>query len=273
MEPYIPELDFVYPAKPDEHMEAIIKTHEVKVDENYPFLDKSFKFNFVRRLLYLVIFLLVFILSTTRFGLKVEGRKNLRKNKKLLKNGAMTVSNHIHRWDYLFILQAVRYRMMYFPALQDHLGSSDEGVVRLAGGIPIPKSIHLMKNFYQAITEIHAQKNWIHAYPETALFPYFQPIRPFKKGVFTLAYQHKLPVVPLAFSYRNPLFPFTLINKMRSFLGRKKLPMITLRIGKPLMFDYSLSRREAVIKLRKECHDAVVRLAGIYNNPFLAEGD
>jgi hypothetical protein len=49
--------------------------------------------------------------------------------------------------------------------------------------------------------------------------------------------------------------------------------MITARIGEPILIDPSLGRKEAVIKIRKECHEAVVRLAGITNNPYPPEGD
>ena len=273
MEPYIPRLNFVYPDKPDEHMIDLKVTHEVIIDENYPFLDKSFKFWFMRHLMHLGIFTLVFILTHLRFALKIEGREILRKHRKLLKNGAMTVSNHIHRWDFLFMLEAVRYRTVYFPAWKENLNGPDEGFVRYAGGIPIPEGIRAIKHFNEAFDEIHAKKKWIHAFPETALFWFYQPIRPFKKGVFTIAHRYDLPVIPMAFSYREPRFPFTLVNLFRSCFGYQKIPMITLRIGEPLLFDKSLSRKEAVQKMRKECHEAVVRLAGISNNPYPAEGD
>ena len=186
METYIPDLDIVYPDKPDEHMLEIKSIHEVKIDENYPFLDKSFRFRFMRCLMHLGIFTLVFFLNHFRFGLKIEGRKNLRKHRKLFKNGAMTVSNHVQKWDFLFVLEAIRYRMVYFPAWKENLGSSDKNFIRLAGGIPVPDNIHTIKCFNQAFDELHAKKKWIHAFPEGSVFYYFQPIRPFKKGIFTL---------------------------------------------------------------------------------------
>jgi 1-acyl-sn-glycerol-3-phosphate acyltransferase len=130
-----------------------------------------------------------------------------------------------------------------------------------------------MKCFNQAFDEIHARKKWIHSFPETAMFNFFQPIRPFKKGVFTMAYSYNLPVIPIAFSYRKPCFPFTLVNLFRSIIGNKKLPMVTLRVGDPLLFDTSLNRKEAVLKMRKDCHETIVRLAGISDNPYPAEGD
>jgi len=271
--PYIPQLNFVYPSEPDRHMIELKYVHDLALDENYPFLDKSFGFKFMRGLVYLGIFTIVFHLAVLRFGLKIEGRNILRKYRTLLKNGAMTISNHIHKWDLLFVLKAIRYRTVYFPVWKENLKTPDRGSVRYTGGIPIPESIGLMKYFNRAFDEVNAKKIWMHSYPETAMFYFFQPIRPFKKGVFTMAYRYNLPVIPIAFSYREPRFPFTLVNLFRSIIGNQKLPMVTLRIGEPLLFDTGLNRKEAVLKMRKECHEAVVRLAGIENNPYPAEGD
>ena len=273
MEAYKPELNFIYPDKPDDHMVNLRITHDVIVDENYPFLDKSFKHKFMRRLMHLGIYTIVFTLSPIRFGLKIEGRENLRKHRKLLKNGAMTVSNHVHRWDFLFILQALRYRMMYFPAYKENLKGPDESLIRLAGGIPVPEEISVIKHFNKAFDEICAKKIWIHAFPESSRFDYFQPVRPFKKGIFTMAYRYNLPVLPIAFSYRKPHFPFTIVNLARSLMGNQKLPMVTVRIGEPLLPDTNLPRKEAVQILRKQCHEAIVSLAGITDNPYPAEGD
>jgi len=273
MEPYIPRLNFVYPDKPDEHMLAIKVVREIVVDQNYPFLDKSLKFKFIRGVIYAAIFTLVFPLSALRFGLKIEGRNILRKYRKLLRNGAMTVSNHVHRWDFLFVLNAVRHRLMYFPAWKENLNGPDGWLIQAAGGIPVPDEIHTMKLFNQAFDEIHAKKKWFHAFPESSNFHYYYPIRPFKKGVFTMAHRYKLPVLPLGFSYRKPHFPFTLVNMVRSMRGIQKLPMVTVRIGEPLLFDETLSRKEAVQKMRKDCHDAIIRLAGVRDNPYPAEGD
>jgi len=273
MEPYKPQLDIVYPSKTDEHMIDLKVTHNVDIDENYPFLDKSFKFRFVRGLVYLGIYTIVFFLSFLRFGLKIEGRKNLRKHRQILKNGAMTVSNHIHFWDTIFAIQAIRYHSIFFPVWKELLTSSDEGFVRYTGGIPIPDGLHLIKYFNKAFDEVREKKKWLHIYPEGSMFTFFQPIRPFKKGAFSMAHRYDLPVLPLACSYRKPRFPFTLVNVFRSLIGNQKLPMVTIRIGEPLLFDKNLPRKEAVLKMRKECHEAVVRLAGIQDNPFPAEGD
>ena len=272
-EPYKPDLGIKYPPNPDDHMVEFKPLYNTVVDENYPFLEKTFSFRFMRGLMHLGIFTLVFSLSPIIYGIKTEGKKLLRKHRKLFKNGAMTVSNHIHRWDFLFVLLAVRYRFMYFPVWKEQLNGKDRDLIRLAGGIPIPAELSTIKYFNQAFDEIHAKKKWFHAFPESSRFDYFWPIRPFKKGVFTMAYKYGLPVIPMAFSYRKAEFPLTIINSFRALRGKHRLPGITLRIGDPLVFDEGLGRKEAVIKMRKDCHEAVVRLAGITENSYPAEGD
>ena len=271
--PYVPDVGIIYPEKPDAHMLEVNEVKDVVVDENYPFYDKSFKFKFGRFWLYVLMNTLVFLLCHIRYGLKFKGRKNLRKYKKILKNGAMTICNHVQRWDFIFIALSVRIRPMFFPVWKEHFKGPDEGWIRHAGGIPVPEDIHTIKHFNRAFDEIRKKNIWIHAYPESTRFDYFVPIRPFKKGVFSMAYRYKLPILPLAISYRKPHFPFTLLNKIRVKTGGKELPLITVSIGEPILFDETLGRKEAVVKMRKECHEAVVRLAGIEDNPYPAEGD
>ncbi|MDR2029049.1 MAG: 1-acyl-sn-glycerol-3-phosphate acyltransferase [Treponema sp.] len=264
-DPYVPSLDVVYPANPDDHMLLRPKEVEVILDERYPFLDKSLSFRIRSALIYLGIFTLVFILLPLRFALKIEGRKILKKHRALFRNGALTVSNHVLRWDFLCILQAVRFRRLYFPAWKENISGPDRNLIRLVGGIPVPTDIHVIKYFNQAFDELHRKKKWFHVFPEGSNWPYYQPIRPFKKGMFTMAHKYQLPVIPMAFSYRPARGLYRLF--------KKNYPLITLRVGEPILPDPSLPRKEAVNLLRNQCHKAVVELAGIRDNPWPSEGD
>jgi 1-acyl-sn-glycerol-3-phosphate acyltransferase len=265
--PYVPQLGIKYPTDLEEHMYRKPKEVEIILDEHYPFLDKSLKARLWGALIYWGIFTLVFAICPVRFGLRIEGRRILKKNRKLFKNGAMTVSNHIFRWDLLSVLQAIRYRRLYFPVFKDNLCGSDRHVIRGAGGIPVPTDIHVIKYFNQAFDELHARKKWFHAFPEGSTWDYYQPIRPFKKGVFTMAWKYNIPVIPMAFSYRPPTGIY------RFF--KKGYPLITLRIGAPILPDRRLSQREAAALLREQCHKKIVELAGIPKgeNPWPCEGD
>ena len=104
---YVPQNEFVYPEEPNSPFLNPDIKEILKIDTNYTFLSKKFKDRFWNYFVYFVIFTLVFLVQKIRYGLKIRGKKNLRKNRKLFKNGAMTVSNHIYRWDFLACLQAM----------------------------------------------------------------------------------------------------------------------------------------------------------------------
>ena len=91
------------------------KNKDIHFDETYPYLDKSLKFKFLHTLVYLIVWLVGFPLNRIRFGLKIEGREKIRRNRKLFAGGVMTVCNHVHRWDMVCVLQAMRYRMAWIP--------------------------------------------------------------------------------------------------------------------------------------------------------------
>ncbi|MDR2095457.1 MAG: 1-acyl-sn-glycerol-3-phosphate acyltransferase [Treponema sp.] len=263
--PYVPKLDLVYPDKPDAHMILGPREVDLVLDENYPFIDRSLGFRIRSALIYLGIFTLVFIIAPIRFGLRIEGRSKLKKHRALFRNGALTVSNHVLRWDFLCILQAVRFRRLYFPAWKENISGPDRNLIRFVGGIPVPTDIHAIRYFNGAFDELHGKKKWFHVFPEGSNWPYYQPIRPFKKGMFTMAHKYNIPVIPFAFSYRPPRGIYKLF--------KKNYPLITLRIGEPILPDASLPRKEAVNLLREQCHKSIVELAGVRNNPWPCEGD
>lgn len=260
-----PNVGITYPEIPDQHLVSKPKIYELQLDENYPYYDKSFNYRLRSSIQYFATFTLVFFLAPLKYGLRICGRKNITKNKKLFKNGALTIANHVYRWDFLGVLQAIRFRRSYFPAFAENLCTADRNMIRNAGGIPVPETFHAMGTFNKAFDQLHAEKKWIHVFPESCRWDYYQYIRPFKKGAFTFAYRYQLPVIPMAFSYRKPNW----FEKI--FTGGK--PCITLNVGEPIIPKFDLGRKECIEELRKECHKKVIELAGIENNPWQAEGD
>ena len=255
---YIPETGLSYPQVPDEPMLYPKKIRDVIIDENYPFLDKSFKARFLHFAIYTGIFLLVFPLQKLRFGLKIVGRENIRKNKDLLRNGALTVCNHVYRWDYLAVLQAVRYRRMWFPARSENMNSSDAVLIRSVGGIPIPKTFAAVKKFNQAFDTLRQKKKWLHVFPESCRWEWYQPIRPFKPGAFSMAVKYGIPVLPLVISYRKP-------TGWRKLLGIKH-PLVTISIGTPIVQAENLTSKAAAKDMLVKAHTQMCTMAGIKQN-------
>lgn len=263
--PYIPETGTVWPEKPDEPLIAEPPVRHINLDADYTYLDTSLKARLKTLGMYFLVHIIAFPANSLRYGLKVKGRKNVFKNRKLLANGAITIANHVYRWDFISVVQAFPFRVFHYPARKNGFESKDWPLLQYTGGIPLAETIGGMKKFNLAFNSLHEQKKWIHIFPESCRWDFYQPIRPFKRGAFEFAYRYGVPVIPMAFSYRKP-------GKLRTLL-HMKAPLITLNIGEPIMPDTSLSRKESSAKLRKQCFDKMVELAGITDNKWPAEGD
>ena len=114
---YIPEIDVEYPEdKSDAHIIGVrYDGRQVTLDENYPYYDNSFKYRFNHALNRCMLHCLVIPVNRVRYGLKIEGKENLRKYKAQLKDGAMTVCNHVYRWDLACVLDAIGNKNLWFP--------------------------------------------------------------------------------------------------------------------------------------------------------------
>ena len=265
---FIPKTEIKYPEKPDEFIfKPIFTKPRTPVDETYPFEDKSFAAKLRHFIIYAGIFTVVFTLHPLIYGLRIKGKENIRKNRKLLKNGAITVCNHVYKWDFLAILQAVKFRTLTFPARSDLVFTDDAFQVLGAGGIPLPETISGTKKFNEAFDHIHDRKKWIHVFPESCRWDFYQPIRPFKPGAFSFAYKYNVPVIPMVISYR----PRTGFYKI--FRKRKNDPLITLTIGEPILPDMTLQRKHCSQKMMQEAHSWMEKAAGIEQNCWEAEAE
>ncbi|MCR5080590.1 MAG: 1-acyl-sn-glycerol-3-phosphate acyltransferase [Treponema sp.] len=262
---YIPETNITYPENPFDFIVKAEKIREVNVDEHYPFIDNSFKGRFLRLRIYLASYFFAFPANRLLFGLKIKNRSNIRKAKKYLKNGAITISNHVYRWDFLAILYACRYRRMWVPVRTEHLEGKDAKLIRGIGGIPLAQNLGGGRKFNEAFDKLHEKKQWIHIFPEGSRWDFYQPIRPFKKGAFTFAHRWNVPMIPMAFSYRKPTGIFRLFAKNH--------PLITLTVGDLIFPDETLSRKDACEKMRNEAHAQMIKLAGIKQNKWPANYD
>lgn len=259
---YVPETNLTYPENPQEFMIQPNIVHPVDIENNYTFLDKSFKQKLLSFGIYGVIFTIVFPIHRIKYGLKIKGKSNLRKNRKLFKNGAMTICNHVYRWDFLAVVQAVKYRRLWYPSRPENVMTPDRNLIKGTGGIPIPQSISALKNFYKAFDELHNRKKWFHIFPEACRWEYYQPIRPFRLGGFKMAYKYQIPVIPMVISYREPKGLYKLF--------KVKHPLITLSIGEPILPVGKEGERknEICISMQKNAHQQMVKMAGIEQNKW-----
>ena len=106
---YIPEnKEYPYPEKTDQHYGIFKMNRGIIFDKDYPYVDNSRSFKFKRFWVRLLCRIIVFpFMVPPKTGLKIVGKKNIKKYKEELKNGFVTVSNHVHDWDYLCIMKAL----------------------------------------------------------------------------------------------------------------------------------------------------------------------
>ena len=233
---------------------------DIKFDETYPYLDKSLTFRIWHFLIYLVTWLVAFPANWIRFGIKIEGREKIRRNRELFANGMMTVCNHVHRWDMICVLQAMRYRRVWIPMYAQPFRGKDGFLMKAIGGVAIPEELSGLRAFDKAMDELHANKQWIHLFPESCSWRFYAPLRPFKTGAFNMAYRHGLPVVPLVISFR----PRT---GWRKLFGKGE-PLLTIHVGDPIVPDLTVPRKAEVARIRDLAHQTMPAMSSIVSNPW-----
>ncbi len=210
-----------------------------RVDRNYRFVNRNVFFRIGSTLLfYLIALPLLDIASKLFFGLKIEGKRNMR----YLKGGAVTVTNHIHVLDSPMVACCLFPRKPFFAALKSNFEIPViRHLVRLLGGVPIPESPKALHAFMESMRKELEQGHIVHFYPEASLWPWHDELRPFRNGAFQLAVKSGVPVIPMVFTYRKP----------GAFRGKlRKKPLITLRIGEPAYPNELGTERSRVLEMR-----------------------
>ena len=248
---------FPYPERTDAHYLPVTGDRGIVFDTNYPYVDRSRSFLFRQALVRIVLNTIVFPLCRVRMGLRIEGRENLKKHRDTLQKGVLSVSNHVHMWDYIAIMRSIRPFRPHHLSWAKNVNGKDGTLVRLTGGIPIPDSdVAATRKYLKDVRQL-LQKDggWLHVYAEGSMWEYYAPIRPFKRGAAHIACDCGKPVVPLAFSYREP-------GTIRRKLFRQ-IALFTIRIGEPIFPNEELNPKERELDLAVRLHDEVCRLAGI----------
>ena len=255
---------FPYPLETDKHYLKLHMDRGIVFDTTYPYIDRSVSFRFKQGVTRFLLYILAFPVSATRMGLRIEGRRNLRNHRDLLRNGVVSVANHVHMWDYIAVMNAIRPYHSNLLAWAPNINGENGTLIRMVGGIPIPESgVAATKTYLKALRKLLREDHgWLHIYAEGSMWEYYAPIRPFKTGAAYIACDSDIPVLPIGFSYREP-------GWIRKHFFRQ-IATYTLRIGEPLLPDKTLDPRERQRDLTVRCHEAVCRLAGIdpKENPY-----
>ena len=248
-------LNYEYPERSDEHMITVEHLCDTNFDVNFPYRDKSLGFKLVRGFYWVMVNGVVFPLLRLTHGLRIYDKENIKKNKKYLKDGAITISNHVFYWDFLCVLRAMRPHLAFFPAWKTNFEGPNRHLIRMSGGIPIPThDIHAMIKFKHAIEEVLEEGRCLHFFPEGSMWLYYPDIRPFKKAVFTYAVKYDKPIIPITLSFR----PRRGITKL--FTNK---PCVDLHVGEAMFHDKTLSPKLAEEELQARAYHIMQTMNGI----------
>ena len=264
---YIPDTGIVYPT--DDPYRRLVHVEvedsskgKYQFDENYPYLDKSLIYKLSDIAGFFLKWFLAALHNRCHFGFQVEGRENLRKHKEQLRDGAMCVCNHVYLFDAFGVNAACQpFRQVRIPMYAKHFNGSGSWILRHAGGIPIPETREGIHKFNEAFDEFALRKMWFLIVPEAVRWNYYVPIRPFRRGAFSMAYKYNRPVIPLVYSFRER-------KGLYRLFGKKSDPCMTLHIGEPIWFDKSANRKAELDRVCREVHHEMERMAGIEVNPW-----
>ena len=245
----------------DNHYLKFKKQKDITIDKNYPFIDNSIKFKFQNHLLRLLLVTIGYLIVKIRLGLKVIGKENIKKNKKLLKNGVISISNHVHMMDYMAINYGIDPFSPNVLVWDKNVKGESSWFVRHVGGIPIPDGdVLASKAFFKSIKNLLGSGGWLHIYAEGSMWELYRYIRPFKKGASQIAYMAQKPILPMAFSYRKPGFIRRKIFKQEA--------LFTLNIGELIIPNFSDTSSISKDNITKKCHQEICNLAGIKDNIY-----
>ena len=206
---YIPQPALQYPEEnPFERTLFPKQIKHIDFDEHYPYINDSFKYRF--NMLwgyYLVVHVLLRLKLRIQMGLRIRGRKVLKKYKSELQHGAITIANHVYRLDCPCVLIAVKgTHHTRIPMFAPNFRTKDGFFMQLAGGVPIPDSttnMSALKKFNEAFDEFHKRGYWFHIFPEACRWDMYKPLRPFQKGAFTMSYKYNKPILPCVITFRE----------------------------------------------------------------------
>ena len=197
---YVKKDEIVYPDDPHQHLfSAKQKKRKRTIDENYKYKPGFFT-ALTGAVLRPIAMIALPLAAAVTNGYTVKGRKNLKGVK-----GAVFVANHVHVMDCPLICSSVSFpRKTWFVTLDEVVDIPVAGfIVKSLGAVPIAGTLKGMRKFNEYLKELLVKGKRICLFPETALWPYYEKIRPFKKGAFKMASDCYVPVVPVVYTFKT----------------------------------------------------------------------
>ena len=171
------------------------------IDGDFVYLPEKPSEKFRRAWLLTVVKIVGPLVTWFSSGARVKGRKNLRA---LKGKGAISVCNHVLTLDTLLVKNALGSFRVFNTGSYYLLKKGWAGRIFKAGGfLPVGTTFSDMKKLQDAIGTLTERGKIVNFYPEHALWPRYEKLRPFKQGAFHYAVKFGVPVLPLFIEFRE----------------------------------------------------------------------
>ncbi len=173
-----------------------------KVDEHFKFEHKNIFYRMYSNTLLFLAKLFIPLFTRIKYGYRLRGKKNI---KKLKKQGAMIVANHVHVMDGAIICAGgVGWRKIKFLMLSETLAIPVVGKLLIAlGGHPTADTMAGARNGFRVLDNTLQNGKLVLMFPEASLHPESTELREFKDGAFRIAFKNKVPIVPYVITFRQ----------------------------------------------------------------------
>ena len=232
---------------------------EKQIKDNYKYLPRrGLIVNFLKFFFYYFIAIpVLWLFLKLKFGVKVKGKKNLKK----IKGGYILIGNHSSVAD-----PCIASVMVAWPKKNFIVANKDAVEVPVGrfftttlGALPLPDQPKGLANLSNAIGKILKKGRCVTIYPEAAIWPYYTGLRPLPSASFHYAVKNNAPVVPFAVTYRYA--------KGKNYL--KKKPKINVTILEPVYPNKDLSPLECKNDMAKRTEDALRKVIETSDNVML----
>ncbi len=234
--------------KSDEHMIHLEHQVEKNFDENYNFYIKNPISKFFSLLFWVFAVFVLRTLIIFKHGMKF---KNVRAIKELKKSGKgwISISNHNLILDCCAGVKVNLWHKTYIPTVEETMKIPGvRHILRAINVIPIPTNPKGLVSFKNAVNELLSNDKVLHFYPEGALWPYYNKLRPFKPGAFRFARDNNVPIVPICIYFRPR-------RGLWKILG--KHPLVTVEVLDPIYPDMEIHNKKAIGKLSAESFERI----------------
>ena len=227
------------------------------VDENYNHLCSGFLECLFHLFVRFIALIAGVFINGLAFGMKVNGRKNLRHVK-----SAVVTCNHVNNFDNLMVRNALFGHRLYIVVGEFNNKKGFFGRCLKAGGtLPLSANLRAMINLRKATEQLLKKRNYVLFYPEEAEWWMYEKPRPFRNGAFHFAATANVPVIPIFLTFSDP-------KGLRAKIIKSKV--VTVHIMPPIYPKDHYSVKENVDFLRDANHELCVhKYEEVYLRPMV----